>query len=108
MLGESAATKVGNRNPRVKPEPQQSAPEAPPTWEQPESPSMEDQSSDSDALSDALTLARERLLLSHALADSMAKIIGDVSCDYYLTSLSLLSLRMDEPSIYCNILLAEC
>ncbi|XP_071641123.1 orphan steroid hormone receptor 2-like isoform X3 [Temnothorax longispinosus] len=77
VLGESAATKVGSRSPRVKPEPQQSAPEVPPTWEQPESPSMEDQSSDSDALSDALTLARERLLLSHALADSMAKIIGD-------------------------------
>lgn len=38
---------------------------------------MEDQSSDSD-LSDALTLARERLLISHAL-DSMAKLIGDVS-----------------------------
>jgi len=50
---------------------------------------MEDQSSDSDALSDALTLARERLLLSHALADSMAKIIGDVSRDYYLIVLSL-------------------
>ncbi|XP_011690413.1 PREDICTED: orphan steroid hormone receptor 2 isoform X2 [Wasmannia auropunctata] len=77
VLGESAATKVGSRSPRVKPEPQQPAPEALPTWEQPESPSMEDQSSDSDALSDALTLARERLLLSHALADSMAKIIGD-------------------------------
>ncbi|XP_018048034.1 PREDICTED: orphan steroid hormone receptor 2-like isoform X3 [Atta colombica] len=77
VLGDSAGTKVSNRNPRVKPEPQQPAPEALPTWEQPESPSMEDQSSDSDALSDALTLARERLLLSHALADSMAKIIGD-------------------------------
>lgn len=89
MLGESAATKVGNRSTRVKPEPQQPAPEAPPTWEQPESPSMEDQSSDSDALSDALTLARERLLLSHALADSMAKIIGDVSCDYCLIVLFL-------------------
>jgi len=38
---------------------------------------MEDQSSDSD-LSDALTLARDRLLISHAL-DSMAKLIGDVS-----------------------------
>lgn len=82
VLGESAATKVGSRSPRVKPEPQPT-PEVPSTWEQPESPSMEDQSSDSDALSDALTLARERLLLSHALADSMAKIIGDVSRDYY-------------------------
>jgi len=88
-LGDSAGTKVGNRNPRVKPEPQQPAPEALPTWEQPESPSMEDQSSDSDALSDALTLARERLLLSHALADSMAKIIGDVSYDCYLIVLFL-------------------
>ncbi|CAD1476852.1 unnamed protein product, partial [Heterotrigona itama] len=75
QLGESAGTKVGNRSPRVKPEPQQSVSETPPTWEQPESPSMEDQSSDSD-LSDALTLARERLLISHAL-DSMAKLIGD-------------------------------
>lgn len=76
VLGESAGTKVGNRTPRVKPEPQQTVPEVPTTWEQPESPSMEDQSSDSD-LSDALTLARERLLISHAL-DSMAKLIGDV------------------------------
>ncbi|XP_076394262.1 orphan steroid hormone receptor 2 isoform X6 [Megachile rotundata] len=75
VLGESAGTKVGNRSPRVKPEPQQPVSETPPTWEQPESPSMEDQSSDSD-LSDALTLARERLLISHAL-DSMAKLIGD-------------------------------
>lgn len=100
VLGESAATKVGNRSPRVKPEPQQPAPEAPPTWEQPESPSMEDQSSDSDALSDALTLARERLLLSHALADSMAKIIGDVSCNYYLI---VLSLYMGKPLMYRDI-----
>ena len=76
VLGESAGAKVGNRSPRVKPEPQQSISETPPTWEQPESPSMEDQSSDSD-LSDALTLARERLLISHAL-DSMAKLIGEV------------------------------
>lgn len=76
MLGESAGAKVGNRSPRVKPEPQQSISETSPTWEQPESPSMEDQSSDSD-LSDALTLARERLLISHAL-DSMAKLIGEV------------------------------
>lgn len=75
VLGESASSKVANRGPRVKPEPQQPVSEAPPTWEQPESPSMEDQSSDSD-LSDALTLARERLLISHAL-DSMAKLIGD-------------------------------
>ncbi|KAK2589050.1 hypothetical protein KPH14_001888 [Odynerus spinipes] len=75
VLGETAGSKVGNRSPRVKPEPQQPVPEAPQTWEQPESPSMEDQSSDSD-LSDALTLARERLLISHAL-DSMAKLIGD-------------------------------
>lgn len=77
VLGESAATKVGNRSTRVKPEPQQPAPEVAPAWEQPESPSMEDQSSDSD-LSDALTLARDRLLISHAL-DSMVKLIGDVS-----------------------------
>lgn len=77
VLGESAAAKVGNRSTRVKPEPQQLTPEIPPVWEQPESPSMEDQSSDSD-LSDALTLARDRLLISHAL-DSMAKLIGDVS-----------------------------
>lgn len=82
-MGESTTTKVGNRSARVKPEPQQPVPEAPPAWEQPESPSMEDQSSDSD-LSDALTLARERLLISHAL-DSMAKLIGDVSRDYYFT-----------------------
>lgn len=46
------------------------------TWEQPESPSMEDQSNDSD-LSDVLTLARERSLISHAL-DSMARLIGEV------------------------------
>lgn len=78
-MGDSTGAKGGNRGPRVKPEPQQPAPEAAPTWEQPESPSMEDQSSDSD-LSDALTLARERLLISHAL-DSMAKLIGDVSID---------------------------
>lgn len=77
VLGEPTATKVNSRGARVKPEPQQPVPEAPPAWEQPESPSMEDQSSDSD-LSDALTLARERLLISHAL-DSMAKLIGDVS-----------------------------
>lgn len=89
VLGEPAATKVGNRSTRVKPEPQQSAPEVPPTWEQPESPSMEDQSSDSD-LSDALTLARDRLLISHAL-DSMVKLIGDVSCAVVL---SLMCLRI--------------
>jgi len=82
VLGDSATAKVGNRNARVKPEPQQPMPElAPPAWEQPESPSMEDQSSDSD-LSDALTLARERLLISHAL-DGIAKLIGDVSRDCY-------------------------
>ncbi|XP_024940495.1 nuclear receptor subfamily 2 group C member 2 isoform X2 [Cephus cinctus] len=75
VLGDSGGTKVGSRGTRVKPEPQQSTPEIPPAWEQPESPSMEDQSSDSD-LSDPLTLARERLLISHAL-DSMAKLIGD-------------------------------
>lgn len=80
VLGETAGAKVGSRSPRVKPEPQQPVPEAPQTWEQPESPSMEDQSSDSD-LSDALTLARERLLISHAL-DSMAKLIGDVRFVY--------------------------
>ncbi|XP_012280601.1 orphan steroid hormone receptor 2 isoform X2 [Orussus abietinus] len=75
VLGDTAGTKVGPRSPRVKPEPQQPAPEVAPAWEQPESPSVEDQSSDSD-LSDALTLARERLLISHAL-DNMAKLIGD-------------------------------
>ncbi|XP_014471522.1 PREDICTED: orphan steroid hormone receptor 2 isoform X1 [Dinoponera quadriceps] len=75
VLGDATGTKVGNRSARVKPEPQQPVPETPPAWEQPESPSMEDQSSDSD-LSDALTLARERVLISHAL-DSMAKLIGD-------------------------------
>lgn len=68
---------MGNRGPRVKPEPQQSTPEAPLTWEQPESPSMEDHSNDSD-LSDVLTLARERSLISHAL-DSMARLIGEVN-----------------------------
>lgn len=82
MLGEAAGVKVGNRSPRVKPEPQQPVSETPPTWEQPESPSMEDQSSDSD-LSDALTLARERLLISHAL-DSMAKLIGDVRFIHFI------------------------
>lgn len=82
MLGDSTTTKVSNRSTRVKPEPQQPVPEALPAWEQPESPSMEDQSSDSD-LSDALTLARERLLISHAL-DGIAKLIGDVSCNYCL------------------------
>jgi len=90
VLGDSATAKVGNRSTRVKPEPQQPMPEAPPAWEQPESPSMEDQSSDSD-LSDALTLARERLLISHAL-DGIAKLIGDVSRDYYLSYYLLLSL----------------
>lgn len=75
---------MGNRSPRVKPELQQSMPEASLTWELPESPSMEDQSSDSD-LSDALTLARERVFISAAL-ESIAKLIGDVSY-YYSTSL---------------------
>lgn len=92
MLGNSESGtgggKTGNRGARVKPEPQQ-APVVEttptPTWEQqqqhhqPESPILDDhQSSDSD-LSDALTLARERLLISHAL-DNMAKLMtGDVS-----------------------------
>ncbi|XP_066594609.1 orphan steroid hormone receptor 2-like [Prorops nasuta] len=75
VLGDSTGGKVSSRSPRVKPEPQQPVSEIPSSWEQPESPSMEDHSSDSD-LSDALTLARERLLISHAL-DSMAKLIGD-------------------------------
>ncbi|XP_020284412.1 orphan steroid hormone receptor 2 isoform X3 [Pseudomyrmex gracilis] len=75
VLGESAAAKVGNRSSRVKPEPQQPAPESLPAWEQPESPSMEDQSSDSDA---SLTTARDRLLISHVL-DNMAKFINDVN-----------------------------
>ncbi|CAG5093724.1 Similar to Nr2c2: Nuclear receptor subfamily 2 group C member 2 (Mus musculus) [Cotesia congregata] len=75
VLGEAAATKLSNRSARVKPEPQQSAPETAPIWEPPESPSAEDQSSDSD-LSDALTLARDRMLISHAL-EGMAKLIGD-------------------------------
>ncbi|XP_067209909.1 nuclear receptor subfamily 2 group C member 2-like isoform X2 [Linepithema humile] len=75
VLGDSAAAKVGNRNPRVKPEPQQSASEAAPAWDQSESPNMEDQSSDSD-LSDAFTLARERLFISHAF-ESMAKLMDD-------------------------------
>ncbi|XP_015523308.1 orphan steroid hormone receptor 2 isoform X1 [Neodiprion pinetum] len=75
VLGDSGSGKVGNRSPRVKPEPQQSIPETPLTWEQPESPSMEEQSNDSD-LSDVLTLARERSLISHAL-DSMARLIGE-------------------------------
>lgn len=84
----SGGGKGGNRGTRVKPEPQQ-APvvetTTTPAWEQqqqhhqPESPILDDhQSSDSD-LSDALTLARERLLISHAL-DNMAKLMtGDVS-----------------------------
>lgn len=84
MLGESAAAKVGNRSSRVKPEPQQPAPESLPAWEQPESPSMEDQSSDSDA---SLTTARDRLLISHVL-DNMAKFINDVSRVNYLAYLA--------------------
>ncbi|XP_011312552.1 orphan steroid hormone receptor 2 [Fopius arisanus] len=75
VLGEAAGTKMANRSAKVKPEPQQIIPEAASLWEPPESPSVEDQSSDSD-LSDALTLARERLLISHAL-EGMAKLIGD-------------------------------
>ncbi|XP_043278841.1 nuclear receptor subfamily 2 group C member 2 isoform X2 [Venturia canescens] len=79
VLGESVgANKMGNRGTKVKPEPQQPTTEhsqPPPTWEQPESPSIEEQSSDSD-LSDALTLARDRLFISHAL-DSIVKLIGD-------------------------------
>jgi hypothetical protein len=81
-----AGGKGGNRGTRIKPEPQPATiieTTVPGAWDQhqhhqPESPSMEDhQSSDSD-LSDALTLARERLLISHAL-DNMAKLMaGDV------------------------------
>lgn len=84
VLGESVgANKMGNRGTKVKPEPQQPTTEhsqPPPTWEQPESPSIEEQSSDSD-LSDALTLARDRLFISHAL-DSIVKLIGDVSISF--------------------------
>ncbi|XP_014206175.1 orphan steroid hormone receptor 2 [Copidosoma floridanum] len=78
----------GNRGARVKPEvPQpiiiETTPTLPtPAWEQqqqqhqqPESPSMEDHHSSDSDLSDALTLARERLLISHAL-DNMAKLIA--------------------------------
>lgn len=56
--------------------PQVTTPEAVPIWEAPESPNFEEQSSDSD-ISDALTHARERLLISHAL-EGMCKLIGDV------------------------------
>ena len=91
VLGNNEATasgKGGNRGTRIKPEPQQptiieTTPTAG-TWEQqqhhqPESPSMEDHHSSDSDLSDALTLARERLLISHAL-DNMAKLMaGDVS-----------------------------
>lgn len=87
VLGEAASTKLSNRSARVKPEPQQSAPETAPIWEPPESPSVEDQSSDSD-LSDALTLARERLLISHAL-EGMAKLIGDVRATVYHNNICL-------------------
>lgn len=79
VLGETIGSKGNSRGPRIKPEPHQPMPDVQPVWEQPESPSVEDQSSDSD-LSDALTLARERLLISHAL-DNMAKLIGEVSTD---------------------------
>lgn len=76
VLGDATGAKLTNRGAKVKPEPQQVTPETAPTWEPPESPSVEDQSSDSD-LSDALTLARERLLITHAL-EGIAKLIGDV------------------------------
>ncbi|XP_008210418.1 nuclear receptor subfamily 2 group C member 1 isoform X2 [Nasonia vitripennis] len=80
-----AGGKGGTRGTRIKPEPQPvptiETTAAPNAWEQqqqqhqPESPNMEDhQSSDSD-LSDALTLARERLLISQAL-DNMAKLMA--------------------------------
>ncbi|KAK0170339.1 hypothetical protein PV328_010913 [Microctonus aethiopoides] len=75
VLGDATGAKLTNRGAKVKPEPQQVTPETAPTWEPPESPSVEDQSSDSD-LSDALTLARERLLITHAL-EGIAKLIGD-------------------------------
>ncbi|XP_063994690.1 nuclear receptor subfamily 2 group C member 1-A-like isoform X2 [Diachasmimorpha longicaudata] len=75
VLGEATGAKMTNRGAKVKPEPQQIIPEIASIWEPPESPSVEDHSSDSD-LSDALTLARERLLISHAL-EGMAKLIGD-------------------------------
>lgn len=83
VLGEAAGAKMANRGTKVKPEPQQVIPEAASIWEPPESPSVEDHSSDSD-LSDALTLARERLLISHAL-EGMAKLIGDVSLNFPMT-----------------------
>lgn len=60
----------------MKQEPPQVPQETLPIWEPSENLSVEEQSSDSD-LSDALTLARERLLISHAL-EGMAKLIGDV------------------------------
>jgi len=100
VLGDSAVAKVGNRNPRVKPEPQQSAPEVPPAWEQPESPSMEDQSSDSD-LSDALTLARERLFISHAF-ESMAKLMDDVSRDYYLRIVVMSQVKFQRTAMFIH------
>lgn len=101
MLGNNetgtGGGKGGNRGTRVKPEPQQPPvveTTTTPAWEQqqhhqPESPILDDhQSSDSD-LSDALTLARERLLISHAL-DNMAKLMtGDVSTVYSLKILSV-------------------
>lgn len=77
VIGESNVSKSNARGSKIKSEPQQFIPEVQSMWEQPESPSVEDQSSDSD-LSDALTLTRDRLLLSHAL-DNMSKLIGDVS-----------------------------
>ncbi|XP_058808601.1 orphan steroid hormone receptor 2 isoform X2 [Phymastichus coffea] len=76
--------KSGSRGPRVKPEPQPSSvvetTPVPNSWEQqqhhqPESPSMEEHHSSDSDLSDALTLARERLLISHAL-DNMAKLMA--------------------------------
>ncbi|KAJ8679247.1 hypothetical protein QAD02_015034 [Eretmocerus hayati] len=82
----STGTKSSNRaGTRIKPEPQpptivESAP-VPNAWEQqqhhqPESPSMEDHHSSDSDLSDALTLARERLLISHAL-DNMSKLMAN-------------------------------
>ncbi|XP_014223803.1 orphan steroid hormone receptor 2 isoform X1 [Trichogramma pretiosum] len=83
----SGQTKSGNRGQRIKPEPATLPPITetpvvsnswePPQDHQPESPNLEDhQSSDSD-FSDAITLARERVIIAQAL-DNMTKIItGD-------------------------------
>ncbi|XP_044007020.1 nuclear receptor subfamily 2 group C member 2-like isoform X1 [Aphidius gifuensis] len=77
VIGETAGAKIQNRGGanKMKQEPPQVPQETLPIWETPENLSVEEQSSDSD-LSDALTLARERLLISHAL-EGMAKLIGD-------------------------------